>query len=52
MDNQRVKGVAQKIKGSVEKVIGQLTGNKKLEAEGKIGKAAGSKVESGCSSAP
>ena len=42
MDNQRVKGVAQQIKGSVEKAVGKLTGNNKLETEGKIDKAAGS----------
>jgi len=42
VDNQRVKGVAQQIKGSVEKAVGKLTGNNKLETEGKIDKAAGS----------
>ncbi len=42
MDNQRIKGVAQKIKGGVEQAVGKLTGNKKLETEGKIDKAAGS----------
>ena len=42
MDNQRIKGVAQKIKGRVEQAVGKLTGNKKLETEGKIDKAAGS----------
>ena len=41
MDKDRIKGAAQKIKGSIEKTIGNLVGNKKLETDGKIDKAAG-----------
>ena len=41
MDKDRFKGAAQKIKGSIEKTIGKITGNRKLEAEGKIDKAVG-----------
>ena len=42
MDKDRIKGAAQQIKGSIEKAVGKLTGDKKLEAHGKIDKAAGS----------
>ncbi len=41
MDKDRIKGAAQKIKGSIEKTVGKLVGNKKLETEGKIDVAAG-----------
>jgi len=41
MDKDRIKGVAQKIKGGVEKRVGKLVGNKNLEAEGKVDEAAG-----------
>jgi uncharacterized protein YjbJ (UPF0337 family) len=42
MDKDRIKGAAQKLKGSIENTIGKMTGNRKLETEGKIDKAAGS----------
>ena len=42
MDKDRIKGAAQQIKGSIEKAVGKLTGDKKLQADGKIDKAAGS----------
>jgi uncharacterized protein YjbJ (UPF0337 family) len=42
MDKDRIKGAAQKLKGSIENTIGKMTGNRKLEAEGKIDKAVGS----------
>lgn len=42
MDKDRIKGTAQKIKGAIKEVVGKLTGNSKLEAEGKIDKATGS----------
>ena len=45
MDKDRIKGAAQKIKGSIEKTVGRLTGNKKLEAEGVVDKAVGSARE-------
>ncbi len=41
MDKDRLKGAAQKIKGGIEKTVGKLVGNKKLETEGKIDQAAG-----------
>ncbi|WP_024343453.1 CsbD family protein [Bradyrhizobium japonicum] len=34
MDNDRVRGTAKQIKGSVKEAIGKITGNRKLEAEG------------------
>ena len=39
MDKDRIKGVAQKIKGN--EVVGKMTGNKKLQTDGKIDNAAG-----------
>ncbi len=41
MDRERIKGAAQKIKGGIEKTIGKLVGNKKLETEGRIDEATG-----------
>ena len=41
MDKDRIKGVAQKIKGNIEEVVGKMTGNRKLETDGKIDNAAG-----------
>ena len=41
MNKDRIKGAARKIKGSVEKAVGKLVGNKKLEARGKMDQAAG-----------
>lgn len=42
MDKERIKGAAQKIKGRVEKVIGKLVGNEKLESDGRNDEVAGS----------
>ena len=42
MDKDRIKGAALKLKGSVEKTVGKMFGNKKLATEGKIDHAAGS----------
>ena len=42
MDKDRIKGAAQQVKGSIEKAVGKLTGDKKLETGGMIDKAAGS----------
>lgn len=39
-------GEIDKAKGSIKKVVGELTGNKKLKNEGRIDKAAG-KIKSG-----
>jgi uncharacterized protein YjbJ (UPF0337 family) len=41
MDKDRIKGSANQAKGAVKEAAGKLTGDKKLEAEGKAGKAAG-----------
>lgn len=41
MDRERIKGVAQNIKGSIKKAIGKLVGSKKLETEGKVDSATG-----------
>ena len=41
MDKDRIKGSAQQAKGKVKEVAGKLTGDGKLEAEGKADKAAG-----------
>jgi uncharacterized protein YjbJ (UPF0337 family) len=45
MDKDRIKGSAQQVKGSVKEGVGKLTGDTKLEAEGKADKVAG-KVKS------
>lgn len=45
MDKDRIKGSAQQAKGSVKEGVGKMTGDTKLEAEGKGDKAAG-KVKS------
>jgi uncharacterized protein YjbJ (UPF0337 family) len=36
-----VKGVSKQVKGAVKDAVGGLTGNEKLQAEGKLDKAAG-----------
>jgi uncharacterized protein YjbJ (UPF0337 family) len=41
MDREHVKGAADKTKGAIKEGAGKLTGNKDLEAEGKIDKAKG-----------
>lgn len=41
MDKDRVEGSANQAKGTVKEVAGKLTGDAKLEAEGKTDKAAG-----------
>jgi len=41
MDKDRIKGAAEQAKGKVKEQAGKLTGDKKLETEGKIDKAAG-----------
>jgi uncharacterized protein YjbJ (UPF0337 family) len=42
MDKEHVKGAADKAKGAVKDAAGKLTGDKELEAEGKMDKAKGS----------
>jgi uncharacterized protein YjbJ (UPF0337 family) len=42
MDREHVKGAADKVKGSIKDTAGKVTGDKKLESEGKLDKAKGS----------
>jgi uncharacterized protein YjbJ (UPF0337 family) len=42
MDREHVKGTADKAKGAIKDTAGKLTGDKKLETEGKFDKAKGS----------
>lgn len=42
MGDDRTKGTARQAKGNVKEAAGKVTGNKKLEFEGKTDKAAGS----------
>jgi uncharacterized protein YjbJ (UPF0337 family) len=41
MDRQHIKGAAEKVKGTIKDATGKVTGNKKLQAEGKLDKAKG-----------
>ena len=41
MHKDEVDGVGKQIKGSIKDAVGGLTGNEKLQAEGKLDKAAG-----------
>jgi len=41
MDNDRIKGAAEQVKGAVKEAAGKAFGDKKLETEGKTDKAAG-----------
>jgi len=41
MDKDRIKGSARQAKGKIKEVAGKITGDTKLEAEGKSEKAAG-----------
>jgi uncharacterized protein YjbJ (UPF0337 family) len=41
MDREHVKGTADKVKGAVKDTVGKLTGDEKLQAEGKLDKAKG-----------
>lgn len=41
MDSDRLKGTAQKLKGSIKRAVAKLTGNKPLETEGRLDEAAG-----------
>jgi uncharacterized protein YjbJ (UPF0337 family) len=42
MDREHIKGAADKAKGTIKDVAGKMTGDKKLQAEGKFDKAKGS----------
>jgi uncharacterized protein YjbJ (UPF0337 family) len=41
MDKEHVKGAADKAVGKTKEVAGQVTGNKKLEAQGKVDRVKG-----------
>lgn len=41
MDKDRVEGVAKQAKGSIKEALGKVTGDAKIEAEGKTEKVAG-----------
>lgn len=41
MDREHIKGAADKAKGSIKDTAGKLTGDKDLQAEGKLDKAKG-----------
>jgi uncharacterized protein YjbJ (UPF0337 family) len=41
MDKQHIKGAADKAKGAVKDAAGKLTGDKQMQAEGKLDKAKG-----------
>ncbi|QXC48897.1 CsbD family protein [Agrobacterium salinitolerans] len=45
MDNNRIKGIARQAKGSIKEAAGKITGNDKLQAEGKAEKLAGQAQE-------
>ena len=42
MDKEHVKGAADKVEGAIKDAAGKVTGDKKLQAEGKFDKAKGS----------
>jgi uncharacterized protein YjbJ (UPF0337 family) len=42
MDREHIKGAANKAKGAIKDTAGKLTGDKKLQSEGKLDKAKGS----------
>jgi uncharacterized protein YjbJ (UPF0337 family) len=42
MDREHVKGTADKAKGAIKETAGKVTGDKKLESEGKLDRAKGS----------
>ena len=41
MDKDRIEGAVEKAKGAAKEVAGKITGDSKLEAEGKANKAGG-----------
>ena len=41
MDNEHLKGAVDKVSGAAKEAAGKITGDKKLEAEGKMDKAKG-----------
>lgn len=45
MHKDEIKGAGNKAKGAIKEAAGKVTGNKKLEAEGKLDKAKGTVQE-------
>lgn len=45
MDNNRIEGIARQAKGTIKEAAGKITGNDKLQAEGKAEKLAGQAQE-------
>jgi uncharacterized protein YjbJ (UPF0337 family) len=45
MDKEHVKGAADKAKGEIKDVVGKVTDDKQMQAEGKIDKAKGAAHE-------
>jgi uncharacterized protein YjbJ (UPF0337 family) len=45
MDREHIKGAADKAKGAVKDTAGKLTGDKKMQGEGKLDKAKGAAHE-------
>ena len=41
MDREHVKGAADKVKGAIKDAAGKMTGDREMQAEGKIDKAKG-----------
>lgn len=41
MDREHIKGAADKVKGAIKDTAGKLTGDTKLQSEGKLDKAKG-----------
>jgi uncharacterized protein YjbJ (UPF0337 family) len=41
MDREHIKGAADKVKGAVKDTAGKVTGDEKMQAEGKVDKAKG-----------
>ncbi|MBK8197581.1 MAG: CsbD family protein [Acidobacteria bacterium] len=41
MDKEHIKGAAKKAEGQIKETAGKVSGNRKLEAEGKFDKAEG-----------
>lgn len=50
MDKDRVEGAVDKMKGSVKEAVGKVTGDAKLQGEGKADKASG-KIQNAVGSA-
>jgi uncharacterized protein YjbJ (UPF0337 family) len=42
MDKEHIKGAADKVKGAVKDTVSKVTGDTKMQAEGKLDKAKGS----------